>query len=264
MFYQLLRPAPVIGATFPADPALDREVSLNTYTEAVNRSTIFSGTVDWFTDVADIKLIGSWQRAEVPELHADFDNTARPGAEAHAGGGPARQVYNQTTAELQLLSNQSSPGAEHFSWVAGLFFLQSDGGLIPVTFKVAANALGALVPGVGDSLRDTLDALLVGLGLPAIGADGVELANSGGLDNTSYSAYAQGTWYMTETLDLTAGTRYQYEERDLVDTYTAYVAGDGRLIPLPVPFADTRAATQNPPLLAGSNSSTCRQSELSL
>lgn len=249
LLYQLVRPAPIIGAVLPADPKLDRTVSLDTSTNAENRSYLLGGTLVWRSALADVKLIGSMQRAEVPRLNADFDNTAMPLLVATAGGGGARQVYHQDTAELQFLSNAETPFSDKFEWVAGFFYLKSDGGLQPVTFEVAQHALSTLLPRIGPTLEQSIDALLGAVGLPPLTSDGVKLANSGGLDNKSYSAYGQGTYHLTDTVDVTAGIRYQKETRDLVDSHTSVMLKDGRELPVPVPQGNT--PTLKPKLTSG-------------
>jgi iron complex outermembrane receptor protein len=56
-------------------------------------------------------------------------------------------------------------------------------------------------------------------------------ANEQSQDSTSYAAFAQGDWHITDQWTLTAGARYTYEEKD-------FTGGDGAVYFLPSPRPD--------------------------
>src|SRR5690606_34377651 len=135
--------SPVLGA---GDRKFDHHLSMDGDFGTRNVSYILSTVVNWNTDIGDAKLIAAKQRVDARNVDADFDGTALPVAEAHGGGASGGQYVKQDTVELQFLSNQDTPFAEHFEWVTGLFYLSSRGGFNPITFNVAADAVGALIP----------------------------------------------------------------------------------------------------------------------
>jgi iron complex outermembrane recepter protein len=101
--------------------------------------------------------------------------------------------YDQFSQELRL----TSPGGESFDWIAGLYYQDWD-----LDFNVRTptpevglfSALGAFNPSLG------------------VLADLSSFRDFSG-DSELYAAFAQGTWTLTDTLRLTAGARYTYEDK---------------------------------------------------
>ncbi len=98
------------------------------------------------------------------------------------------------TQEVQLASSTTMP----FEWVTGLYFLSD---------KARQNDRVAL----------------------AVGAQVVDFQSH--LDTTAWAAFAQGSYYITDTVRLTAGARYNSEKKDVSVDHTALLFGS-LLIPL--------------------------------
>ncbi|HKY90562.1 MAG TPA: TonB-dependent receptor [Nevskiaceae bacterium] len=235
--FQNVRPAPVLQPVLgPGDPEFDRTLTLDGDFGCRNEAWIGSGEARYHADAFDTKLIYAKQRVKALRIDGPFDGVDRPIADAHgAGKFGSKQDVVQTTVELQFLSNDDSGYAEHLEWVAGFFYLESLGGFNPIVFNVAPEVLN-LIPGIGPALIDPLNAVLAQANLPPIfGEEALQLANYGLIDSQSYSVYAQPTWHMTETVDLTAGLRYQHEVRELKNSHTSYLLDDGSEVVLPLP-----------------------------
>ena len=235
--FQLVRPAPILAPVLGAgDPKFDRHLALDGDFGTRNTSYIFSTVINWNAEFVDSKLIAAKQRVDARNVDADFDGTPLPVAEAHGGGAFGSDQYvKQDTIELQFLSNQNTPYAEHVEWVTGLFYLSSRGGFTPITFNVAADALSTLLQR-DLSVLSTIDDLLGAAGLGGVlGQEGLQLANWGLIDSKSYSAYAQATYHVIDSVDFTAGLRYQDEKRNLVGSRTGYLLDNGTEVILPLP-----------------------------
>lgn len=233
--FQNVRPAPALSAVLgPGDPKFDRHLSLDGDFGCRNEARILGGSALWNLGSFDTKLIVAKQKVKALRVDGPFDGVDRPIADAHgAGYGGSAQFVRQTTAELQFLSNSDASYAEYFEWVAGFFYLDSLGGFNPIVFNIAPEAL-ALIPTLGPALIGPINDALALANLPGItGQQGLQLANYGLIDSRSFSVYAQPTWHMTETVDLTAGLRFQREIRELVGSRTSYLREDGTEVPIP-------------------------------
>lgn len=104
----------------------------------------------------------------------------------------------QFTQELRLTSKSDGP----LDWVAGLFFLDSQNRLID-------DQDATLAP--GSFIHE--DFVVNGIGSAGVP---IRLLSSATTDvsTTSYAAFAQFTYALTDRLNLTAGGRYTYEEKD--------------------------------------------------
>jgi iron complex outermembrane recepter protein len=209
------RPSAVLGAALPRDNDLDRRVEHNTTGGFAARSEIFDLRAGLHGSWFDTKLLGSIQSMDVLFSRLDFDSTTLPIASFDGGSRTpgVRQFAEQATAELQFLSNDSTPGASWLQWVAGAYYLKSEAGLDPVIFQVGRDAL---TPTSLAGLAPLLDAVFGGLGLEPF-SDGVTLVTKGILDTESLSFFAQGTVSLTDSLSLTLGGRYDEESRDLLE-----------------------------------------------
>ncbi len=227
LVFEMTRPARLVGAVLPRDPQADRRVRLDSLSGATNESTLFSLVGEWRAPWLDFKLILSDQNLEAPISGADFDKGPLPIVNIVS----VKQLSKQRTAELQLLSNDDTSFSDRLQWVAGLYYLESSGGFDPIAFDVLPDFLNTLPIPAGGVLSNTLNNLLGLLNLPSLG-NGVRLTTYGVLVSESLSAYAQGTWNFTETLDLTLGLRYQMEERNLLGSRTSLPQPNGNEIVL--------------------------------
>jgi iron complex outermembrane receptor protein len=113
--------------------------------------------------------------------------------------------WEQFSQELQLTTNFS----DKFTAVAGLYYwdvdYEQDWDVYQLLYTLDRTGLlvpGVLPPGAAGFTEDTVS------------------RNGQSQDTTSYAAYAQVDWFLTEKWTLTAGTRYTYEEKD-------FTGGDG-------------------------------------
>ncbi|OYX56683.1 MAG: hypothetical protein B7Y86_07845 [Brevundimonas subvibrioides] len=109
---------------------------------------------------------------------------------------------DQTTQEFRL----SSVGNNRIDWVGGLYYFNQ---------TVATN-------GVTEYGRDASYWLLPA-GTPDALLDGYRVFNVSSIETTSYAAFGQLTWNVTDRLKITPGLRYTHEEKS--GEYTATVAG---------------------------------------
>lgn len=239
--FQNVKPALILGgdAAVDKDQKFDRTVTLDGDAGCENENYLFGGTFEWDYEYFNAKLITSRQRAFAHRVDGPFDGTGLPVADAHGGTqgefGSANYI-DQETAELQFISNENTPLSEYMEFATGFFYLKSLGGFRPIVFNVAPNILNELLPSVGPVLTNPLNEILGALNLPPIlGETGVQLGNYGLMYSESYSFYAQPTFYLSDTLDLTTGVRYQTEKRELEGSRTSLLLEDGSEVTLPLP-----------------------------
>ncbi|MGQ0698423.1 MAG: TonB-dependent receptor domain-containing protein [Panacagrimonas sp.] len=256
--FQLVRPAPILsggGLILPADPKLDRKIDIDGDFGAESEGYVVSATLNWNTDIFDTKLIYADQEITPQRVDGPFDGTRRPIADAHGAGfnGKAKQFVEQETVELQFLSNEGTPGSEYVEWVAGLFYLNSLGGFDPIVFNVAPDFFNQILPSFGVNLplfdgtiTDPINELLGTINIPPIlGQEGIQLANYGLIDSESISVFAQGTFHLIESVDLTTGIRYQDEKRKLLGSRTSFLLDNNTEIVLPLPQGGKETLTPN-------------------
>ena len=211
-------PAPRINGVspIPADPQADRHVSYDGFkVGAVNHSWLVSDTLTWTLPWLDVKGIGSWQELTSDDVLATFG----AGSAALAS---QNSTSTQVTGELQFLSNADTPLSDRLTWVAGLFYIGGKGGLDPVRFVLGSN-LASFVPGLTDSpLIGTLETL--GLYDPTAA---IEIHNRGVIKSYAISGYFQGTYAVTDALNLIVGSRYQHARKELTKSSTSLPRADG-------------------------------------
>lgn len=124
---------------------------------------------------------------------------------------PSHQA--QDSQELRLTSN----GPRTLEWTVGLYYFDQN-----VTTK-----------GVTEYGADASYWLLPGTNTPAALLDGYTVFNNSSIDTTSYAAFGQLTWKVTERLRITPGLRYTHEEKEgsyLQTTSGGLVTTDATLI----------------------------------
>lgn len=197
------------------------------YFDLDNRVVYGHGTLN--LDAFDIKLIASQQDVHTSSLF-DFDGSAMPLVSFEAKD----QYAEVVSAELQILSNASSWGAERVQWIAGAYYFKSRQGFDPNRLNVAGIDLGMgtiLDRPLPAPLRNTLSELVSRVPiLQQLPTGTVTLI--GLLDTDSIAGFAQATVHLNDWLSLTAGGRYQSEERRIVESSSNLEQFNGNLIPL--------------------------------
>ncbi|HKY90575.1 MAG TPA: TonB-dependent receptor [Nevskiaceae bacterium] len=194
----------------------------------------------------DIKLIGSEQQLFGQE-QADFDGSNASVAIFGGGDdvafdheihdwdkGQRNQVY---TAELQLLSNDESAGAEWVTWIVGLYYYDAWSSFDPV--RLTAAGLDS-IPDLSGSLPvpldlSEIDPLLDLLNTAALPDLGIGFEVTGDLDTKSYAGFGQVTVSPAEWLDFTLGGRYTKEKRHVYNSHVDVLvqAPDGSIHTVP-------------------------------
>ena len=206
------RPAPIFANGVEADEP-DRVWHNDKLGGNSTLNELYAGIVEWHAGPLDIKFLASENIADVDEAHYDLDSTEQSQAYFYS----AEQFNEQRTFELQFLSNEDTPLAEHIEWVAGLYRLEGEGGFGSLYLTVNPAGFGANVIGLPDALGPVLGPLING-------TDDVVLGNGGILTTESDSAFFQATWFATSWFNLTVGARYQEETRGITNSYLDYVS----------------------------------------
>ncbi|MGQ0622889.1 MAG: TonB-dependent receptor domain-containing protein [Panacagrimonas sp.] len=194
-------------------------------TQLQGEQEVTYGVVDWNLPWFDVKLIGSDTYVLTDLASTDFDGTSVPIVAFDS----TNQYSDYQTGELQLISNDESWGADRFQWIAGLYYLRSQVGYDPAHLFVGPNLVEGLIENtLGLPFPDALSGLLERLDLDGtpLGDDGLSIQFRGLLGTRSYSAFTQGTWFVSDQWHLTLGARYQYERRFLVKSETGVQTAD--------------------------------------
>ncbi|WP_299693366.1 TonB-dependent receptor [Hydrocarboniphaga sp.] len=184
--------------------------------------------------ILDVRLLASTQKITTLAYN-DFDATSLPLVSFDTRGAYA----DVQTAELQLISNDSTWGADWLKFVGGLYYFQSDAGFDPAVLAVgfydaaALPVVGPLLGGRIQGLLDLADPLLI------TPVDPINVAVTGLLKTRSTAGFFQGTASITDTLSLTLGGRYQTETRNLYRSTVGVVGLPNPLIRYPQQSADT-------------------------
>lgn len=207
--YELLGASPTADYTSSVDSELFYFADNRVYYGEANLR------LDWF----DIKSYGSVQHMDTDSYY-DYDASVAP-----LVGFRAVQLADVKTAEIQLLSNQTSWGSEWLTWLVGAYYIESIAGYNPVDLTVARDLLPTeLVGQVGSVLDPLLD--LVGIGLDGLNT-AVNIPVTGLLSTDSVAAFFQTTATITDWLDITVGARYQEETKQLTASRNALRLSDG-------------------------------------
>ncbi len=205
----------------PQNTKDDFVTAIDFHPELASEQEVFYGSLEWRLPWFDAKVIGSDLQAPTLVGSQDFDGSPMPIAAFYADG----QFADYKTWEFQLLSNADSWGAEHFEWIAGVYYLESEVGYDPYELRVGSNLLDGLLTGrlgLPPALVRPITSLVSRLGLDAtpLGNIGLSVIGSGVLGSKSQSVFAQTTIHATDWMDLTLGGRYQEEERFLIKSQT--------------------------------------------
>ena len=198
-----------------------RKGSINELTFAGSKGTTYYGRIDAKTPFFDARLLGSTQKVDVPKSF-DFDATNLP--VAFFSGRPI--FSDSDTAEFQLVSNKESAYSEWFEWIVGVYYFQARQGITPANFRALGTDLSESQIGgvqIPQAFADALTRVTGGLPLP----DGINLDLSGISGTKSIAYFTQETVKFTDWLSLTAGLRYQNEERTLIESTSGLRNADG-------------------------------------
>ena len=122
---------------------------------------------------------------------------------------------DQTSQEFRL----SSTGKNRIDWVAGLYYFNQTVETHGIT-QYGKDASYWLLGCVANPLQPTLCS--PASTLPSALLDGYTALNDSSIETTSYAAFGQFTWNVTDRLKVTPGLRYTYEEKDGVYDLSVY------------------------------------------
>ncbi len=173
----------------------------------------------WF----DFKLLGSDQSA-TSQFTYDFDGSPRQGAAFDQ----KNNIAEVQTAEVQLLSNAATPGSDVFEWIIGGYSFKSKQGFDTANLQLFGLDLADFERG-GISLPLLLRQALETLNVNYPNGD---VAFHALIGTDSKALFAQATLRFTDWLALTAGARYQDEERFIIRSDSGFFLADGGFSPL--------------------------------
>ena len=186
------------GYAPPSTNIHDRKADVDSLIQADQWLSGYALTGDYDFDFATLTVIAAHREWDW-EPRNDRDYTALDVTRQSAN--PSHQ--KQDSLEIRLGSN----GANTVDWTAGLYYFDQNITTAGVT-EYGADATYWLLPGTV-----TPPALL----------DGYTVLNNSSIDTTSYAAFGQLTWNITDRLSITPGIRYTKEEKD--GEYVATVSG---------------------------------------
>jgi len=182
-------------------------------------SKVYFAELNAFFEGFDVKFIASDQY--INNLGTtDFDGTNAP---IVYFGAP---VYSDVqTAELQFLSNENSWGGEWLEWVAGIYYIDSIGG-VSAELSLLGGETGRVAGLPVATITDAIPGLDSILGpLPLVG--GIDAHLEGELETESTAAFAQATFTITEWSEMALGARYQQETRNVTQSSFGLNNSDG-------------------------------------
>lgn len=182
-------------------------------------SNVAYGSIKYTAPWLDVKLLGGHQRANSTFAY-DFDGSPQSIAAFDQKSNFAR-VEN---LELQFVSNDTTPFGERLQWIAGINYFKSKQGFDPAVLQLGGIDLADTRPG-GISLPAPLLMALDQLNL-AIPND-AGLAFHAILGTDSRAGFVQASFALTDYLSLTAGGRYQSEDRFIVRSDSGSLNSDG-------------------------------------
>lgn len=195
--------------------------------QGVNNEDIFfdqnietlSGQLQFLTDYFDVKFLGSDQQIEVFQNY-DFDGSEEPLVYFEIEPG----ISDVQTGEFQILSNNSSWGAQWLQWIAGVNYFKSKAGFERLILRALSTNLED-----GDILGMPLvppevQAAVQAANVPLPTGD-IETISLLGTESIGY--FTQATANLGDYFALTLGGRYQEEMREVLRTTGGISNGDG-------------------------------------
>lgn len=200
----------------PQNPRDGAYVNGPTY-HTVDNSTAYGG-LHFMLSAFDLKLLGSDQKIRNTQA-TDLDGS--PQSIASAAGGT---FLNAKTAEVQLLSNDSTPLSDWLTWVAGTYYFASKGGIYLDLVAAETNLANNQIYGIQlpVDIFDLTDVVPLPSG---------QVFATGTLETDSLAYFAQATVHMTDWADLILGGRYQEERRRVDESLAGIRMSDGSVMP---------------------------------
>ncbi|MGJ8686296.1 MAG: TonB-dependent receptor, partial [Spongiibacteraceae bacterium] len=203
----------------------DDEAALDDCCKSIVDNQVLYGSAKFFTPWFDVKLLASDQAITTKSVFGiDGADTRVLVLDITGPGGNSAQIQS---AEIQLLSNEDSWGADWLKWVAGVYYYDGIAGTIDDGDRVQATFFPGIVdPVIG--LSGTLSDIL-GLVSPALGdllPSGMVFATAT-VTTESQAAFLQATITVTDWLDITLGARYQDESREMVESELGLLNNEG-------------------------------------
>ena len=186
------------GYAPPSTNIFDRKADVDSNIQADQWLSGLALTADYDFGFATLTAIGAHREWDW-EPRNDRDYTALDVTRQSAN--PSHQ--KQDSLEVRLASN----GSNTIDWTVGLYYYDQNITTAGVT-EYGADATYWLLPGTV-----TPPALL----------DGYKVFNNSSIDTTSYAAFGQLTWNITDRLSITPGIRYTQEDKE--GDYVATTAG---------------------------------------
>lgn len=169
----------------------DYRVSVARPPRSENEDAGLSMQIDWEADAFTLTSITAWR------YHDSYDNADIAFTDLDGAYRINDAEQSQFTQELRIANSY-----ETFNYVAGLYYYQQE----------LDNDRQSIV---GDDLW-----LIVGSPLPNTFVAGTGSRDINEQDHTSYAIFGQTDINLGDTLVLTAGLRWTYEDKDLSNTYT--------------------------------------------
>ncbi|MGQ0699202.1 MAG: TonB-dependent receptor [Panacagrimonas sp.] len=217
-------PSRLLGSTLlgiDAQTGYEGALSESTFLDFTN--TVYYGQATYNTPWFDVKLLGSDQEARA-QFAYDFD-----GSEKRIAAFEQKLNFADIqTAELQLISNDKSWGADWFEWIVGGYYFYSAQGFDTANLQL----LGLDLADFQDNGISLPAPLINALNALNIAFPNGDVAFHAIIGTNSQSAFAQGTITFTDWLALTLGARYQDEERRIIQSDSGLFLSNGGFFPL--------------------------------
>lgn len=195
-------------------------------------SDVASAVITWELDAFDLKLSGADQLTKSDYSAYDFDGSSLP----LVAFDTRDQFTEAKTGELQLLSKPGGFLGESFTYVFGVYYLEGEGGFEQIYLRPGQPLFTAIL--TNPALLDVIPAEAYTVLDPLLGFLDQNVAATvfarGAVGTESLSQYAQITWHATDTIDLTAGGRYQQEDRFLTFADTRVVVPTTNIVSGPL------------------------------
>ena len=187
-----------LGRTLGIQPQSPYEGSVDEPVHFSLENTVYYGHGTWFTDWFDVRVLGSGQSTGTRSAF-DFDGSPEPLVSFDA-----RLIADVKTAEMQILSNESSRLSSWVESVAGFYYFDSRQGE-PIDRQRVGGDFSSPLPILPE----------------------YQIETTALIDTDSYAFFAQSTLDVTDWLAFTFGGRYQSEKRTIVDASASLVSPDG-------------------------------------
>jgi iron complex outermembrane receptor protein len=172
---------------------------------------LYGWIFEWQFDVVALKFVYSDQESlTYDRTTTDYDGTSLNKVSFFTYNEP---VF-QKTYEFQLSSTENSWMSDKLTWVAGYYHLEGGGGFERIFFELSPEIASGLVTGFAGSVGDLLNDLL-----SPVTNSSVYLEAGGKITIDSDSIFAEATYSLTPSFNITLGARYQEETRGLINSY---------------------------------------------